>query len=157
MTKRKIRRRVVMRSRPSKWKQPVQKNGRKLARRSNLAPKPSTPRQVSTTAYIKPETLEQESLIKSNIPALTKREQEILASVGERGVKLSAITLSLSADYIYQRLSRLRKKIKVARDFLNTVNYYRRRYPRVAKLLMIIDENKVYSESYNQEGKGLEQ
>jgi len=66
---------------------------------------------------------------------LSAREIQILDNIDECGVRLTATKMDLEVNYIYQRLYRIRKKIRKSQNFLAQINKYKRESPILNRLL----------------------
>jgi len=65
-------------------------------------------------------------------------EEETLELLSRMTIKAASVRLEVKPETIHQRLYRLRKKIEKAQNFINRINAYKKRSPRIRKLLTVV-------------------
>ncbi len=76
---------------------------------------------------------------------LTKTDRELLKNIAVGGVAFASTKMHVERSYSYQRLYRIRKKIKKSQAFINEINRFRKNSPRLRKLLMVVDDGQFAS------------
>jgi hypothetical protein len=79
---------------------------------------------------------------KTQAPLLTSKEMKMLNTIARGGVAFCCRELLIERNYAYQRLYKIRKKIKKAQHFLNVINRYKRDSPILRKLLITVDDDR---------------
>lgn len=83
----------------------------------------------------------QEQKLRTNkVSVLTEKEEKILEAYGNGGAKYAAQMLGTTVEHVYQRIHRIKKKVEKAQNFLNRINSFRARYPRIKKSMLIIEK-----------------
>ncbi len=81
-----------------------------------------------------------QKLTRNVVSGLTEKEIRILELYGNGGAKFASAELKTTDQHIYQRIHRIKKKVEKAQRFLNQINSFRQRFPRVRKSLLIFEK-----------------
>ncbi len=77
---------------------------------------------------------------KTQAAILTETEKDLLKNIADGGVSIASTRMNVERNYVYQRLYRIRKKIRKSQSFINEINRCRKNSPRLRKLLMVVDD-----------------
>ena len=69
---------------------------------------------------------------------LSPKDQELLKYFGEGGAKFVCAKMQMNEPYVYQRISRLKKKYAIAQSFTVTIMQLMKQYPRVRRSFIVV-------------------